>query len=585
MRYLALATDYDGTLAHDGRVDAPTLAALERLRATGRKLILVTGREMDDLQRQFAQLDLFEWVVAENGAQIYRPSNRESTVLAEPPPGASSRRCKRRGVGPMSVGKAIVATWHPHETVILQVIRDLGLELQVIFNKDAVMVLPASVNKATGLHAALKRMCLSEHNVVGVGDAENDHAFLSGCECSAAVANALPAVKETADITLQRDHGAGVAELIDLLIEDDLAGVDSRLTRHHLLLGTRPDGKHECIRPYGSSVLIAGPSGSGKSTVATGLLERLMQAKYQFCIVDPEGDYEGLEGAVVLGGVRRAPTVDEVVHVLRDPHDNAVVNLVGLPIADRPGFFLTLLIRLLDLRVALGRPHWLVIDEVHHLLPASWQPAHSALLQQLNQLLMLTVHPGAVSPHVLGLVDTVVAVGAGPEQTLNEFCQAAKTCPGRFAGVQAAADEVVAWTKGGGAPRAVKPAPSHLEHQRHIRKYAEGELPPNRSFYFRGPDGKLNLRAQNLILFMQLADGVDDATWLHHLRRGEYAAWFRDAIKDRELADAAAAIEKDRTLSAAESRKRIRAAIEKRYTLPTTPSLPLPGTDTPPRWS
>jgi HAD superfamily hydrolase (TIGR01484 family) len=585
MRYLALATDYDGTLAHDGRVDAPTLAALERLRGTGRKLILVTGREMDDLKRHFAQLDLFEWVVAENGAQLYRPSNQESTMLAATPPARFIDALRRRGVAPLSVGKAIVATWHPHETTVLEVIRDLGLELQVIFNKDAVMVLPASVNKATGLHAALKRMCLSAHNVVGVGDAENDHAFLSRCECSAAVANALPAVKETADLGLAHDHGAGVAELIDRLIADDLASLEGRLTRHHLLLGTRPDGSRECIRPYGSSMLIAGPSASGKSTVATGLLERLMEAKYQFCIVDPEGDYEKLEGAVVLGAGHRPPTVDEVVHLLRDPHDNAVVNLIGLPLADRPAFFLTLLIRLLDLRVALGRPHWLVIDEVHHLLPTSWQPASIALPQQLNQLLLLTVHPGAVSPSVLGLVDTVVAVGAGPDATLSAFCTASKTCPPHFDGVETAADEVVVWTKRGGAPRAVKPAPSHIEHQRHIRKYAEGELPPERSFYFRGPRGKLNLRAQNMILFMQLADGVDDATWLHHLRRGEYSKWFRDQTKDRDLAAEAAAVEVDRTLSARESRQRIRAAIEKRYTLPTSPSLPLPGTDTPPRWS
>ena len=68
MRYLALATDYDGTLARHGQVDAPTLAALERLRATGHKLLLVTGREMDDLKRCFAELHLFDWVVAENGA-------------------------------------------------------------------------------------------------------------------------------------------------------------------------------------------------------------------------------------------------------------------------------------------------------------------------------------------------------------------------------------------------------------------------------------------------------------------------------------------------------------------------------------
>ena len=73
-----------------------------------------------------------------------------------------------------------------------ETIRELGLELQVIFNKGAVMVLPAGVNKATGLAAALESLGLSPHNAVGVGDAENDHAFLALCECAVAVANALP---------------------------------------------------------------------------------------------------------------------------------------------------------------------------------------------------------------------------------------------------------------------------------------------------------------------------------------------------------------------------------------------------------
>ena len=38
MRYHALACDYDGTLAHNGHVAGDTLALLEKLLATGRKL-------------------------------------------------------------------------------------------------------------------------------------------------------------------------------------------------------------------------------------------------------------------------------------------------------------------------------------------------------------------------------------------------------------------------------------------------------------------------------------------------------------------------------------------------------------------
>src|SRR5262249_49248088 len=157
---------------------------------------------------------------------------------------------------PISVGRVIVATWEPHETTVLATIRDLGLELQVIFNKGAVMILPAGVNKASGLAHALEKMELSPHNAVAVGDAENDHALLALCECSAAVSNALPTLKEAADIVTNADHGAGVVELIDELLHDDLASRDPNLTRHHILLGTDDQGSEVRISPHGETVLL-----------------------------------------------------------------------------------------------------------------------------------------------------------------------------------------------------------------------------------------------------------------------------------------------------------------------------------------
>jgi len=51
MEWLALATDYDGTLAHAGAVDDLTTAALDRFRDSDRRLVMVTGRELPDLQR------------------------------------------------------------------------------------------------------------------------------------------------------------------------------------------------------------------------------------------------------------------------------------------------------------------------------------------------------------------------------------------------------------------------------------------------------------------------------------------------------------------------------------------------------
>jgi HAD superfamily hydrolase (TIGR01484 family) len=188
MRYHALACDYDGTIAWDGQVAPETIQALENVRKSGRKLILVTGRELEDLLKIFPRLDLFDRVVVENGAVLFRPSTREEKILAETPPREFVDRLIAMGARDVSVGRVVVATWTPYETAALEVIKEMGLELQVIFNKGAVMILPSGTNKASGLGAALEELGLSPHNVVGVGDAENDHAFLRMCERSAAVA-------------------------------------------------------------------------------------------------------------------------------------------------------------------------------------------------------------------------------------------------------------------------------------------------------------------------------------------------------------------------------------------------------------
>lgn len=232
MKYLAVATDYDGTLAEPtGIVANETLAALRRCRDSGRRLLLVTGREMNDLLSVFSQVDLFDWIVAENGALLLNPATGEEKVISRRPPEAFVESLRSKGVSPLSVGRVIVSTRQPHEVAVLDSIRELGLELQVIFNKGAVMVLPSGVNKATGLAAALKRLQISHRAVVAIGDAENDHALLAGSGVGVAVANAVPTLKQTADCVTSGDHGDGVREIIDRLIDDDLRSLAPK-TKH-----------------------------------------------------------------------------------------------------------------------------------------------------------------------------------------------------------------------------------------------------------------------------------------------------------------------------------------------------------------
>lgn len=568
MRYYALACDYDGTLALHGRVDDATAAALVRLRRSGRKSILVTGRVLPDLIEVFPRLELFDQVVAENGALLYTPVSREERVLADPPPSTFVDLLRERRVTPIHAGRVIVATWEPHHMAVLDVIRERGLELQVIFNKGAVMVLPTGANKATGLAAALAALGLSAHNVVAVGDAENDHAFMSAAECAVAVANALPVIKDYADWVTDADHGAGVVELIDHLLATDLRELEPRLGRHHLLLGEREGGQAVRVPPYGVSLLLAGSSGAGKSTFATALLERLSEQRRQFCIIDPEGDYATFENAVVLGDHQHAPTVAETVSLLDTAGDNVVVNLVGVAREHRPEFFDGLFTALLQLRVRTARPHWIVIDEAHHLLPASWSPADLTVPPELQGVVLITVHPDRVSAAALSAVDLVIAVGDAPDGTLRGFSQAlGESAPAVQPGALEPGEAIGWWRRSRSGPFRFRGIAPRSERRRHLRKYAAGDLGPH-AFYFRGPGGRLNLRAQNLILFLQMAEGVDDDTWLYHLHRGDYSNWFRDAIKDPDLAAATERVERARDLTAQESRARIKDEIGKRYTEP-----------------
>jgi len=570
MRFVAVAIDYDGTLAQEGRVDPSTVSALERLVASGRHLILVTGRLLRELLPLFPQVELCARVVAENGAVLYRPATRERRLLADPVSMSLTDALERKGIAPLQAGEAIVATVRPHEIAMLEVVRDLGLEHHVVFNRESVMLLPPGVTKASGLLAALDELQLSPHNVVGIGDSENDHALIQAGEFGVAVGNAVPTLRDAADLVTQRQNGAGTVEILSALIADDFAGYAGRLTRHRLLLGSSADGATITMAPVGQNVLLAGTSGSGKSTLAHGLLERLIDRRYQVCVIDPEGDYEAVEKTIGFGDARQSPRVADVLTALDNPNNQVVVNLVGLALKDRPAFFQELLPRLQERQARSGRPHRILVDETHHLMPADWRPAPE-MIRNMTGMVFVTVHPEQVSPPVLRTVDHAVVLGAEPLRTLQSFADRKNLTVPATSARDLQPGEAMSWTAQDGLPPvAFRVAPSRAERRRHRRKYAEGELPPDRSFYFRGPDGRLNLRAHNLIVFQQLADGVDDATWLYHLRQGDYSQWMETAIKDPSLAQRVHQIETAPGLSARDSRQRVASAIEERYTIPAT---------------
>jgi len=222
MRHLALASDYDDTLARHGHLADSTACALERLRASGRKIILVTGREIPELRSVCHRLDLFDLIIGENGGVLVNPADLSRIEpLAAPPPAEFASSLRSAGVTPLSCGKVVVATLTDQQRTVAATIERLKLDLQIILNKGSLMVLPTGTSKASGLRQALSVLKIPASQTWAIGDAENDIDFLMSSGHPAAVANALPAVKAKARFVAPREFGAGVEDLIDKILAED----------------------------------------------------------------------------------------------------------------------------------------------------------------------------------------------------------------------------------------------------------------------------------------------------------------------------------------------------------------------------
>jgi hydroxymethylpyrimidine pyrophosphatase-like HAD family hydrolase len=222
VRWRAFATDYDETLAHEGLVAPHIEAALVRLSRSGRRLVLVTGRRLPSILHAFPRIEIFDRVVAENGALLYAPHTGQERLLAPPPPTTLDAMCLARGVT-LFRGTVLLGADSEHEATVRAAIRELGLPLDLIFNKGAMMILPSGVDKASGLAHALAELGVPPADTVGIGDAENDEVLLDLCGCGVAVANALAALRLRADIVTRNAGGDGALEIIESLIGSDLA--------------------------------------------------------------------------------------------------------------------------------------------------------------------------------------------------------------------------------------------------------------------------------------------------------------------------------------------------------------------------
>jgi len=407
MRYVALAAGFDGTLARDGRCDERCIEALRALAATGRKLILVTGRELRELLEIFPEARLFDYVVAENGAVMHRPATRESEILAQAPPEILLQELRRRHVTPLTVGSSIVRTVQANEAEVSAALRKLQLDFQLVTNPGALMMLPAGVNKASGVWAALRELGVSRHNLVAIGDGENDLALFEFAAHAVAVQNADPLVKRVANRTTLGARCDGFLELARDLIATDLADA---APRHKVVVGVRENGATVEITPCRDTVLVHGPAGSGKGALCNRLLEQFLASSYQCCIIGAEGGGMRMPGEVeVFGDQHEVPRLTEILSALDQPTASVAINLAALAVETRPVFTDALLVQLQALHDRLGRPHVVLIDQAHSFL-TDGIIASSARLSEVT-MIYATAEPGRLPARILESVTLTLNSG------------------------------------------------------------------------------------------------------------------------------------------------------------------------------
>ena len=439
MRYVALAAGFDGTLARNGRCEVSCIEALRALSASGRKLLLVTSRQLRELLEIFPEARMFDFIVAENGAVMHRPATRQSEILAQAPPEILLQELRRRHVTPLSVGSSVVTVAHAHHAQVMAALRKLHLDFQLVSRRiadqvtaerlagrarrrppdrpgpgrpgefpgecDALMLLPPGVDKASGVRAALRELGISVHNLVAIGDGESDLALFDVAEHAVAVRNADAKLRRAADHTTRGAYGDGFLELAtDLMAMDRAwgpAGADSAANpmvvraghRHRIALGAYGEDRRElCLVPGRDSLLVSGPAGSGKAAICNRLLAQMLARGYQCCVIGATlASGIRSSGLVAFGDAHEAPRVMEILSGLEQPVVSTLIDLGALAMEARATFTGVLLPQLQTLHDRSGRPHAVFIDQAH-CCPAG---EHLAALQRAQITVVYASEPGA----------------------------------------------------------------------------------------------------------------------------------------------------------------------------------------------
>jgi hydroxymethylpyrimidine pyrophosphatase-like HAD family hydrolase len=540
MRFKVLALDYDGTIAKNDTIHPEIRNSIDEARREGIVVFLVTGRNLKDLRSKAGDLKFFNAVVAENGAVLSFPDKDRLIRLAQPPPRIFTEELLRQGIQAV-IGECVVEADASHAHKILDIIHELELPLVILFNRGRLMILPQSVNKASGLQEALSTLRLSPHNAIAIGDAENDHAMLAMCEVGVAVPWSSEALKTAADVVLDGTY----PETISTYIREVTSSLRLPQKRkiHQLLLGSNKDGKPLSIAVRGRNILIAGDSGSGKSWITGLICEQLILQRYSVCVIDVEGEYSSLEtlpGVVVLGK-ENPPQFRDIEKIFRYPEASIVVELLKMSPDERFEYVLSLLELLGKLRRETGLPHRIFLDEAQYFL---YGPEGLKMLDwDLAGYTFVTYQLSRLNPSILHAAEAIIMTRKsdsseisqlhsllGDQETVIEW----QAILGNLATNEAVL--LPGTEESGGRMRLFRMAQRLTSHVRHQHKYLDVPIPLEKAFVFTHKGLPTGQRAISLAEFISIVYTCATEVLKDHMRRHDFSNWISDVFRDDSLA-------------------------------------------------